>query len=240
MSTPHSPSRAPAAAAPRGRAVVLAAALVLGLGATAGCTSHGTTPDAAASSSASSSASARDRAGSATDRPSGGAATPDPAATGSSEGSSSERSSAEVLASEILPSQAPGPSGLPVPAAPGPSLTGPLPATGNANGAVVKGFPTTVVPIPEGLTVVSSSVSASGDRLQVGLQASSDAAPADVQAAYVAALSAAGFAVGDSPALPGTTATSFTRGPDGLVLTVTARTGGGTELSVAGTLTTAG
>ena len=135
---------------------------------------------------------------------------------------------------------APGPSGLPVPAAPGPSLTGPLPATGNANGAVVKGFPTTVVPIPEGLTVVSSSVSASGDRLQVGLQASSDSAPADVQAAYVAALSAAGFAVGDSPALPGTTATSFTRGPDGLVLTVTARTGGGTELSVAGTLTTAG
>ena len=40
--------------------------------------------------------------------------------------------------------------------------------------------------------------------------------------------------------MPGTTATSFTRGPDGLVLTVTARTGGGTELSVAGTLTTAG
>ena len=87
---------------------------------------------------------------------------------------------------------------------------------------------------------MSSSVSASGDRLQVGLQASSDSAPADVQAAYVAALSAAGFAVGDSPALPGSTATSFTRGPDGLVLTVTDRTGGGTELSVAGTLTTAG
>ena len=33
---------------------------------------------------------------------------------------------------------------------------------------------------------------------------------------------------------------AFTRGPDGLVLTVTARIGGGTELSVAGTLTTAG
>ena len=238
MSTPHSPSRAPAVAAPRGSAVVLAAALVLG--ATAGCTSHGSTPDGAASSSASSSRSALDRAGSATDSPSGGSATPGAAATGSPEGSRSESSGAPALASEILPSQAPGPSGLPVPVPPGPSLTGPLPATGNANGAVVKGFPTAVVPIPESLTVVSSSVSASGDRLQVGLQASSDSAPADVQAAYVAALSAAGFAVEDSPALPGTTATSFTRGPDGLVLTVRGRTGGGTELSVAGTLTTAG
>lgn len=235
MSTPPSPSRAPVAAAPRGRAVVLAAVLVLG--ATTGCTSRGVTADATATSSASSSSSAT---GSTKDRAPGGSAALDRTATGSSQDSDSDGSSAEALASEILPSQSPGPTGLPVPAAPGPSLTGPLPATGNANGAVVKGFPTTVVPIPEGLTVVSSSVSASGDRLQVGLQASTDSAPADVQAAYVAELSAAGFAVGDSPALPGSTATSFTRGPDGLVLTVTARTGGGTELSVAGTLTTAG
>ena len=191
MSTPHSPSRATAAAAGRGRALVLAAVLVLGT--TAGCTSP--------------------RSGS------GGA---------------------EVLAGEILPSQPPGPSGLPDTTAPGPSLTGPLPATGAANGAVVKGFPTGVVPILDGLTVVSSSVSASGDRLQVGLQASSDSAPTDVQAAYVAALSAAGFTVEDSPALPGSLATSFTRGPDALVLTVRERLGGGTELSVAGALTTAG
>ena len=233
MPPPLSPTRAPAAAAPRGRAVVLAAVLVLG--ATAGCTSPRSTPDAAASSSASSSGSTRDGAASAGDRPSDGSAAPDPAATGASEGSSEK-----APASEILPSAAPGPSGLSVPPPPGPSLTGPLPATGNANGAVVKGFPTTVVPVPESITVVSSSVSASGDRLQVGLQASSDAAPADVQAAYVAALGGAGFAVSDSPSLPGTTATAFTRGPDGLVLTTSDRIGGGTELSIAGTLTTAG
>lgn len=234
MSTPHGPSRAPAAPAPRGRAAVLATLLVLG--ATAGCTSHGPTPDATTSSSPSATGSVRD--GDAA----GGSAAPDPAATGSSEGTgaSSEGSAAEALASEILAAPAPGPTGLPLAPPPGPSLSGPLPATGSANGTVVTGFPTTVVPILDGLTVVSSSVSASGDRLQVGLQASSAAAPADVQAAYVAALSAAGFTVADSPALPGSTATAFTRGPDGLVLTVTARTGGGTELSVAGTLTTAG
>ena len=222
----------PTAAAPRGLAVALAATLVLG--ATAACTSPGPAPDA--SPSAAASATHRSRAD-ATAVPSG-SATPSAAPTGSTDGGST----AGALASEILPSQAPGPAGLPdvAPPAAGPSLTGPLPATGAANGSVVKGFPKDVVPIVDGLTVVSSSVSASGDRLQVGLQASSDAAPADVQAAYVAALGGAGFAVGDSPALPGTTATAFTRGPDGLVLTVRDRIGGGTELSIAGTLTTAG
>ena len=228
MPTPHSPSRAVAAAS-RGRAVALGVVLVLG-GVT-GCTTHGDAPDAAASSSSST---ARD--GAASDRPTDSPATPDPASTGGSEGPAA----AQVLAGEMLPSQAPGPAGLPETVVPGPSLTGPLPATGSANGAVVKGFPTTVVPVPDGLTVVSSAVSASGDRLQVGLQASSDSSPSDVQASYVTALSAAGFTVGDSPALPGSTATAFTRGPDGLVLTVRERVGGGTELSVAGVLTTAG
>jgi len=226
MPTPH---RSPAAA-PRGLAVALAATLVLG--ATAACTSPGPAPDASPSASAT-----RPSRADGTAAPSG-SATPSTAPNGSTEGGGA----AGALASEILPSQAPGPAGLPdvAPPAAGPSLTGPLPATGAANGSVVKGFPKDVVPIVDGLTVVSSSVSASGDRLQVGLQASSDAAPADVQAAYVAALGGAGFAVGDSPALPGTTATAFTRGPDGLVLTVRDRIGGGTELSIAGTLTTAG
>ncbi|MEZ0447917.1 hypothetical protein [Cellulomonas sp. ICMP 17802] len=232
MLPPHRPSRAPVAAAARGRALVLATVLVLG--ATAGCTAPRPTTEDGPSSSASAAPHRAPRAGASaapTDAPA-------PAATGSS----SDGGAAGALASEILPSQAPAPGSLSdVAAAPaGPSLTGPLPATGAANGAVVKGFPSDVVPIPAGLTVVSTSVSASGNRLQVGLQASSDAAPADVQAAYVATLGAAGFTVGDSPALPGSTATAFTRGPDALVLTVRDRTGGGTELSVSGTLTTAG
>ncbi len=228
---PPRPSRAGAA---RGAAVALAVGLVVAV--TSACTSAPPAPDAAASATA----------GPTTDQPSS-SATPDPsspAATGApAEGSSTGGADpAGKLASEILPSQPPAPAGLPdaAAAAAGPSLTGPLPKTGAANGAVVTGFPTAVVPVPDGLTVVSSSVSASGDRLQVGLQASSDSAPTDVTAAYVAALGGAGFAVGDSPALPGSTATAFTRGPDGLVLTVRDRIGGGTELSLAGTLTTAG
>ncbi|KQY42926.1 hypothetical protein [Cellulomonas sp. Root137] len=233
MLTPHSLSRATTAAAGRGGAVVLAAVLVLG--ATAGCTAPRSDPDAAASPSSSATRESAGTGADATDRP-----TDDASAPGAASTQSSESGGAEEFAGEIMPSQPPGPSGLPDTAVPGPSLTGPLPATGAANGAVVTGFPTGVVPIVDGLTVVSSSVSASGDRLQVGLQASSDSAPTDVQAAYVAALSAAGFTVGDSPALPGSLATSFTRGPDALVLTVRDRLGGGTELSVAGALTTAG
>jgi hypothetical protein len=205
-------------------------ATVLLVGTTAGCTA----PDPTSGPSPTTSATSR-AAASAQGEPTSAPA-PGPPTTGSSAGDGS----AAGLASELLPAQPPGPTGLPDAVAPGPSLTGPLPATGTSNGAVVTGFPTTVIPIADGLTVVSSSVSASGHRLQVGLQASSDSPPAEVQAAYVAALGGAGFAVAESPAVPGSTATAFTRGPDGLVLTVTERLGGGTELTIAGTLTTAG
>jgi hypothetical protein len=236
-------SHRPTAAAAHGRAVVLAAVLVL-VG-TAGCTPPPTAPDASPS------ASSRPPRADTTDRPSSSSAASaaaeggaDGAAEGGAESAADGTSDggAGTLAGEVLPSRAAGPAGLPdvpVPAA-GPSLTGPLPATGAANGSVVKGFPTAVVPIVDGLTVVSSSVSASGDRLQIGLQASSGAPPSAVQAAYVAALGGSGFAASDSPALAGTTATAFTRGSDGLVLTTSDRVGGGTELSIAGTLTTAG
>ncbi|WP_421741979.1 hypothetical protein [Cellulomonas sp.] len=229
MLPPHRPSWA---AAPRGSAVVLTAALVLGT--TVGCTSPEPAPDARSSASSSADDRARPRA---TDAPSGS-----PAPTPTTTGSSSDGGAAGALASEILPSQPPGPGKLSDLAAapPGPSLTGPLPATGAANGAVVKGFPTEVVPILEGLTVVSSSVSSSGDRLQVGLQASSSSAPADVRAAYAAALGGAGFTESESPAVAGATAAEFTHGADGLVLTLRDRIGGGTELTLAGTLTTAG
>lgn len=228
MRSPRRPSRAPVAAASRGLVVVLATVLLVGV--TAGCTS----PDSGTGPGSTPSASSR------TDAQAGGGSTATPAPDPTSTGSSAGDGSAAGLASEILPAQPPAPTGLPDVVVPGPSLSGPLPATDAVNGAVVRGFPTTVIPVADGLTVVSSSVSASGDRLQIGLQASSDSPPADVQATYVAALGGAGFAVAESPAVPGSTATAFTRGPDGVVLTVTERLGGGTELTIAGTLTTAG
>ncbi|HEX7804908.1 MAG TPA: hypothetical protein VF413_01965, partial [Cellulomonas sp.] len=143
-------------------------------------------------------------------------------------------------ASEVLPPTSSTPGALVIPTTDFPRLTGPLPATASARGALVAGFPDKIVPVPTGATVVSSSVSAEGSRLQVGLEASTAASPADVLAGYVQAFTAAGFITTDSPAGAGATATAFVRGNDGLVLTLRERLGGGTELSVAGTLTTRG
>jgi hypothetical protein len=146
-------------------------------------------------------------------------------------------------ASELEPSRTrepqPPPSSTATPA--GPSLTGPLPASASARGStLVAGFPTSVVPVLDGLEVVSSSVASDGTHLQVGLEAASATSPQDVTAQYVAALGSAGFSSGPAAATAGSSATAFVRGPDGLVLTVTPRVGGGTEMSIAGTLTTSG
>jgi len=123
----------------------------------------------------------------------------------------------------------------------GPSLTGPLPPAASARGeTLVAGFPSSVVPVLDGIRLVSSAISGEGDRLQIGFQGSTDADPDTVTARYVSTLGDAGFTAGTSPAVTGSTATSFTRGPDGVVLTVTQRMGGGSELSLSGTLTTAG
>lgn len=121
-----------------------------------------------------------------------------------------------------------------------PSLTGPLPASGSARGALVAGFPAQVVPVPAAVTVVSSSVSAEGNRLEVGLTGRSDQEPAAVQEAYDQAFAGTGFSAATSPAVPGSTAVAYVRGDDGIVVTVRSRLGGGTEMSVAATLTTSG
>lgn len=154
--------------------------------------------------------------------------------------SSGTRSSGTGSASEVLPPTGSTPGGLVVPTPAVPRLTGPLPATASARGALVTGFPVEIVPVPAGATVVSSSVAAEGSRLQVGLEASTAASPADVLAGYVQAFTAAGFITTDSPAGAGSTATAFVRANEGLVLTLRERLGGGTELSVAGTLVAQG
>lgn len=153
------------------------------------------------------------------------------------------------------PSSAPGREQAPTPSAPAavtlpgigsadapaaPLLTGPAPASAQRNGAVVVGFPVQVVPVPKGVTVVSSSVTSQGEHVQLGMQAFSATAPDQVLGAYDAALGANGFTPTVAPALPGTTAHTYLHGADGVVVTVTPRPGGGTEITLAGTLTTTG
>jgi len=222
--------------------VVLGAAAVVGItawadgsGPTAGGTPSGTATSRAASAPTGTGAgtagsTARPGAGglSAPATPGASAATPATAP--------SEASELSPGTPQTLPTQPP-----PTPAPTRPSLTGPLPATGSERGTqLVAGFPVQVVPVLDGITVVSSSVSGQGNRLQVGMEASSSADPATVTSRYVAAFSKEGFTATAAAALPGSTATRFTRGADGIVLTVTHRVGGGTELTIAATLTTSG
>lgn len=229
---------------PRAVAIACAAVVLAGVAAVVGLTvwANGPTPADAREPAASAGPAVPGATPSGTPAPgttgAGGAA-----ATGPDGAASSDPAPAPSDASELEPGTARtiAPQPPPSPAPTGPSLTGPLPATASARGtSLVAGFPEAVVPVLDGVRVVSSSVAGEGDRLQVGLEASSDADPATVASRYAATFRGAGFAVASSPAVAGSTATAFTRGPDGVVLTVTDRVGGGTELTLAGTLTTAG
>jgi hypothetical protein len=226
-----------------GRLVV---GLVVGLVAlTAGCSAdHAPDGGDRATTTATATPSGKSRApsptgtASASVQPSAAGSAPAGGTSGST--STGKPTSGTGSASEVLPPTGPATGALVIPTPDVPRLTLPLPATASARGALVAGFPVTIVPVPAGATVVSSSVSAEGSRLQVGLEASTAASPADVLAGYVQAFTAAAFITTDSPAGAGATATAFVRGNDGVVLTLRERLGGGTELSVAGTLTAQG
>ena len=161
--------------------------------------------------------------------------------TGDPAGTAASGTSTGTGGREGDPEAPAGPAALPLGSTtPAPQLTRPLPESGSARGSLVTGFPTAIVPVPDGATIISSSVAAQADRLQVGLEASTSSSTAEVLAHYLEALIGEGFSPTESPATLGATATAFTRGAEGLVLTVRDRMGGGTELSVAGTLVATG
>ena len=143
---------------------------------------------------------------------------------------------APTPASEV-PAPTSARTGLPPPTTPAVvRLRLPLPANASARGKVVPGFPATIVPVPPRATIVNSSVTGQNTRLQVGLVAISASRPADVVAFYRASLAGAGFVEKPVPAADGTVATSFVRGGDGVVVSVRTAQGGGSQISVAGTL----
>ncbi|MCG2798120.1 MAG: hypothetical protein L6367_06210 [Cellulomonas sp.] len=179
-----------------------------------------------------------------------GSAEPDPSASSSrpapgSVGSpvdTTTPSAASTPASESLPGFT-APTSLPglAPAGTtGPTVSGTVPPDATAQGSLADGFPSQVVPVPDGVEVVSSSVSGQGTHLQATLLGSSAAAPAEVQAAYADALAREGFDGYPTATVDGSSAVTYTRGTDGIVVSVRDRLGGGTELSVLATLTTTG
>jgi hypothetical protein len=95
-----------------------------------------------------------------------------------------------------------------------------LPRTASSRGRVVKGFPTSVVTVAPGSRVRSSGVSSTARTVQVSLVARSPESSRNVLTFFRRQLTGQGFAESVVPAVAGSTASSFRRGADNLVVTV--------------------
>ena len=109
--------------------------------------------------------------------------------------------------------------GQPAPIALPPLMTGDLPADASALQKIVAGFPR-VIPIAEQSTVVASSVSSSGNRVQATLEATTTQSPASVTEYYRTVFAALSLPGTSTPASGGSSGTVFSRGGDSVTLTV--------------------
>jgi hypothetical protein len=107
------------------------------------------------------------------------------------------------------------PAPIPLP----PLMTGDLPADASALLRIVAGFPS-VIPIAEQSTVVASSVSSSGNRVQATLEATTTQSPASVTEYYRAVFAALSLPGTSTPASGNSNGTVFSRGGDSVTLTV--------------------
>ncbi|MCX8452753.1 hypothetical protein [Paenarthrobacter ureafaciens] len=162
---------------------------------------------------------------------SSGSPTSGPSSGGDGGGASS---SAKPL--EVLPPVTATPTGLPEPSAAAPLLKGKLPDPGNATGAVVDGWPSSILTLPEGTTIGSTSVSGSGNVLQV----TADGVVGKPQQAVIddfrASLVPHGFWSEDAPAPDGATAARFVRGTDTVTVSVSTTGTGNSRFQLLGSL----
>ena len=125
------------------------------------------------------------------------------------------------------------------PANPAPLVTTPLPRGASAQGRLLRQFPDALRP-PRGARVESSSLSPMGDRLQVGLVATTSLPPAQVLRAYRARLARRGMdETAAPPSVAGSQAASFRRGDSVVTVTVSPR-GSGSSYAVHASLRAAG
>jgi hypothetical protein len=109
---------------------------------------------------------------------------------------------------------------------PGPLVTTPLPRAASAQGRLLRRFPDALRPT-RAARVQSSSISPSGDRLQVGLVATSSLSPEEVLLVYRTRLARHGMTeAATPPSVAGSTAAAFRRGGSVVTVTVTPRGSG--------------
>lgn len=137
---------------------------------------------------------------------------------------------------EVPATQAPKNPGLPKSRVAAPLIKLPLPAAGNANGSLVKGFPSSIIPEMPSSAVKSSSVSPQGSILQVSLVAHSAAEPLAIMDYYQKQFAALGLGAAQAPSADGSTAMWFTRGDTKITVTASDHQSGGTNYIVFGVL----
>jgi hypothetical protein len=109
---------------------------------------------------------------------------------------------------------------------PAPLVTTPFPKAATARGAIVQGFPTAVIPLAPRSSVTYSSVSPDRTRLGAGLDATSTLPPDEVLGYYRTALAPLGLVATTAPAVGGSMAVAFVRGPSTVTVTASAAAGG--------------
>ncbi|NWL32605.1 hypothetical protein [Paenarthrobacter nitroguajacolicus] len=139
---------------------------------------------------------------------------------------------------EVLPPVTATPTGLPQPSAPAPLVTT-LPDPGSAAGEVVDGWPADILTLPEGTTIGSTSVSTSGDVLQVAADGIIAKPQAEVLASFRQSLVAHGFWSEAAPAAEGALAERFVRGADTVTVSVSTTGTGNSRFQLLGSLHTA-
>lgn len=123
---------------------------------------------------------------------------------------------------------------LPPSAVTGPLVSGPLPASATSTGALVAGFPS-VIPLPSGNKIATSSVSSNGNRLQATLSAKTTIDPAELVNWFSQQFAKLSLPGSPAPAVGGSTAYAFARGDDSITLTVTPAKSGGSHYTLLGT-----
>ena len=174
---------------------------------------------------------------------------PSPSASPGTSGDDSDEDGTDTTAPGSAPAlEMPKAPGAPVvsrlsellaPTNPAPLVTTPLPRGANALGRLLRQFPEALRP-PRGARVESSSLSPMGDRLQVGLVATTALSPAQVMIAYRTRLARRGMdETAPPPSVAGSHAASFRRGDSVVTVTVSPR-GSGSSYAVHASLRAAG
>ncbi|KQR06616.1 hypothetical protein [Paenarthrobacter nicotinovorans] len=140
---------------------------------------------------------------------------------------------------EVLPPVTATPTGLPAPTAPAPLITGALPEPGTAAGEMVDGWPAGILTLPAGSTIGSTSVSTSGNTLQVAADGIIDKPRAEVLGSFRDSLVSHGFWSEDAPAAEGSSAARFVRGTDTVTVSVSTTGTGSSRFQLLGSLHTA-